>query len=158
MTNGIAPDRKTTRPFPIYLVTLSHPNAKIQLCVNVGFAENAPDADFLFSLPGLGDVVGRLQPHERVHLHPESLLDAQRHIAGQVGLAVKQTGQGRAGNLQRGGGCRDRQTSRLDDLCANKIAGMRRILHGHSCFSFGLVVSDSLLNSRRRFRAPPCRC
>jgi hypothetical protein len=28
----------------------------------------------LFSLPGLGDVVGRLHPHERVHLRAESLL------------------------------------------------------------------------------------
>src|SRR6266849_2958508 len=46
------------------------------LSVNVGCAGNAPDADFLFPLPGLGDVVGRLHPHERVHLHAESLFDA----------------------------------------------------------------------------------
>jgi hypothetical protein len=48
-----------------------------------GCAVKAPDADCSFALPGMGDVVGRLHPHERVHLDAESLFNAQRHIAGQ---------------------------------------------------------------------------
>ena len=44
--------------------------------MNVGCALNAPDADLFFPLPGLGDVVGGLHPHERVHLHAESLFEA----------------------------------------------------------------------------------
>ena len=36
-------------------------------------AGNAADADLLLSLPSLGNVVGGLHPHERVHLHAESL-------------------------------------------------------------------------------------
>jgi hypothetical protein len=42
-----------------------------------------------------------LHPHERVHRHAESFLDAQRHVAGQAGFAVQQTGKGRAGHLKR---------------------------------------------------------
>lgn len=49
--------------------------------------------NFLLVLAGARDVVRRLHPHERVHLHAESLLDAQRHNAGQVGLAVKDRSQ-----------------------------------------------------------------
>ena len=40
--------------------------------------------DLLLALAGLGDVVGGLHAHERIHLHPESLLDAQRHISGKT--------------------------------------------------------------------------
>ena len=37
---------------------------------------NAPHTDFLFALAGLRDVVGGLHPHQRVHLHAKSFLDA----------------------------------------------------------------------------------
>jgi hypothetical protein len=41
--------------------------------MNVGCAGNVPNADLLFPLPGLRNVIGGLHPHERVHLHGESL-------------------------------------------------------------------------------------
>jgi len=59
------------------------------LWMNCGCAVKALDADFPFALAGLGDVVGRLHPHEGVHLDAESLFDAQRHIAGQGRLEVE---------------------------------------------------------------------
>jgi hypothetical protein len=46
----------------------------------------------------LGDVVGSLHPHERVHLHTKGFLNAERHIAGKVSLPVEQAGQSGLGN------------------------------------------------------------
>ena len=43
--------------------------------MNVG-AMKTTHADFLLALPGLRDIVGGLNPHEGIHLHSESLLDA----------------------------------------------------------------------------------
>ena len=63
---------------------------------------NAPDVDLLLTLAGLGDVVRGLHPHERVHLHSKGFLNAERHIPGEVSLAVKEAGQRGPGNLKRG--------------------------------------------------------
>ena len=71
--------------------------------MNLSAGMKAAYADFLFAASGPGNIESRLHPHERVHLHAESLLDAQRHIPGQIGLAVQQAGQGRARHLKRGG-------------------------------------------------------
>ena len=46
------------------------------LRVNISGAVEPANADFLLALPGLRDIVGGLHPHECVHLHAESLLDA----------------------------------------------------------------------------------
>lgn len=40
--------------------------------VNGGYLVNPPYMDLLFTLAGLGDVVGGLHPHERVHLHSKA--------------------------------------------------------------------------------------
>jgi hypothetical protein len=48
----------------------------------------SPHMDFLLALARLGDVVGGLHMHERIHLHPEGLLDAERRFSGEAGLAV----------------------------------------------------------------------
>ncbi len=61
---------------------------------------NTSHMNLLLALAGLGDVVRRLHPHQRVHLHAEGFLDAQRHVPREVGLAVEQAGQGRARNAQ----------------------------------------------------------
>ena len=47
-----------------------------QLWVNFGRPVKPPDADFLLAAAGLGNIESRLHPHERFHLHAESLLDA----------------------------------------------------------------------------------
>ena len=51
------------------------------------------DHQLPFPLPGAGNVVGRLHPHQGVHLDSERLLDAQRHEAGQIGPAIQKRGQ-----------------------------------------------------------------
>jgi hypothetical protein len=102
------------------------------LWMNGGFADKGPDAYFACSFPGPRDVICRLHPHQRVHLNPESHLNSQRHVAGKGCLEVEETGQGGAGNGQRGGGLRDGEASPLDDLSADEIAGMWRIFNGHN--------------------------
>lgn len=51
--------------------------------------------DLLLTLAGLGDVVRRLHPHERVHLYSKSFLNTKRHIAREARLAIQQAGQRR---------------------------------------------------------------
>lgn len=56
--------------------------------------------DLLLPLARLGDVVGSLHPHERVHLHAKGFLNAEGHVPGKVSLAVKQAeSAGREGTL-----------------------------------------------------------
>ena len=45
---------------------------------------NPPHMNLLLALTRLCDVVGRLHPHDSVHLHSEGLLNAQRHVPGKV--------------------------------------------------------------------------
>jgi hypothetical protein len=70
----------------------------------------------MLALPGPGDTV-------RIHLDAKGFFDTERHIPGQVGLAVEQPGQGGPGNLKDPSSGRHRQTSRLDNLCGNGIPG-----------------------------------
>ena len=83
----------------------------------------------LLAFARLGDVVRRLHAHERIHLHPESLLDAQRHIPGKVGPAIEQTGECGPGNVKRFRRRRDRQARGNDNLRPDEITGMGRVLH-----------------------------
>lgn len=46
------------------------------LWVNFGRPVKPPDADLLLTAAGLGNIESGLHPHERFHLHTESLLDA----------------------------------------------------------------------------------
>jgi hypothetical protein len=57
-----------------------------------GQHRNARHSDLIFTLTGLGNVVRRLHTHQRVHLHSKGFLDTERHIPGEVGLAIEQTG------------------------------------------------------------------
>lgn len=91
--------------------------------VNGGYLVNPPYMDLVFTLAGLGDVVGGLHPHERVHLHSKGFLNAECPIPGKVNLAVKQAGQRGPGNLKRGRR-RYRQARGLDNLRPNEISGM----------------------------------
>ena len=43
---------------------------------------NARHTDLFLALARLGNVVGRLHTHQRVHLHSKSFLDTERHIPG----------------------------------------------------------------------------
>jgi hypothetical protein len=103
----------------------------------------------------LGDVVGGLHPHERVHLHSKRFLNAERHIPGKVSLAVKQAGQRGPGDLKRGRRRRYRQARRLDNLRPNEISGWGGFFMGMEFYS--VCPSGSLPNLGRRFRAPRCR-
>lgn len=52
------------------------------------------DFNGALTLARLSDIVGHLHPHKRIHLDAERLLDAQRHLARQISLAIQETGQG----------------------------------------------------------------
>ncbi len=54
------------------------PRVLISSRVNGGYLVNPPHMDLLLTLAGLGDVVGGLHPHERVHLHSKGFLNAER--------------------------------------------------------------------------------
>ena len=56
-------------------------------------------------LRGLGDFVCGLHAHQGVHSDAEGFFNAERHVAGEGGFAVEQTGEGWAGDLKRCG-CR----------------------------------------------------
>jgi hypothetical protein len=109
-------------------------------CVNGGYVVNPPHMDLLLTLAGLGDVVGSLHPHERVHLHSEGFLNAQRHVPGEVGLAVKQAGERGTRNVQRGSSSRYRQPRRLDNLRADEISGWGGFFIGIAFTPYYLVV------------------
>lgn len=115
----------------------------------------APDVDFRVPLPRLGNVIGRLHPHQCVHLDAESLFDAQRHFAGQGRLEVEQARESWAGYPERGGGSRHREASRLNDFRPDKITGVGWIFNRHILYH---VVSGNPRDSRRKFRPRSCRC
>ena len=98
---------------------LPSPNARLE----------APHPDCILALPGPGDIVGSLHAHERVHLDAKSSFQTERHIPGQVGLAIEQAGQSGPGNLKDPSRRRHRQTSRLDNLRPNEIPRMGRVQH-----------------------------
>jgi hypothetical protein len=105
--------------------------------VNVGQSDSR-NANLIFALPRLGNVVGGLHTHECIHFHPESFFDAQRHIARQIGLTIEEAGKGRARNLQRGGRSGDGKMRRLNDLRADKSPGCGGFFIGmfwYSCWS-----------------------
>jgi hypothetical protein len=49
---------------------------------------NPSHMDLLLPPARLGDVVGSLHPHERVHLHAKGFLNAEGHVPGRVSLAI----------------------------------------------------------------------
>jgi hypothetical protein len=89
--------------------------------------------DLLLPLAGLGDVVGGLHPHERVHLHSKGFLNTERHIPGKLSLAVT-------------------------DRPAGSIISFQMKSPGWDGFFIGIAftpycTSGSLPNLSRRFRA-----
>jgi hypothetical protein len=42
--------------------------------------QNPPHPNQLLPLPRLGNLISRLHPHQRIHPHPERLLNPQRHL------------------------------------------------------------------------------
>jgi hypothetical protein len=90
-----------------------------------------PDPDCTLALPGPCDIVRSLHAHEGIHPDAEGLFDTQRHIPGQVGLAVEQAGQGRPGNLEHPSRGRHGQISWFDNLGPNEIPRMGRVQHTH---------------------------
>lgn len=60
------------------------------------------------------------------------LLDAQGHLARQVGLAVQEVRECRARDAQHRGGGRHGQAVALDEFHSDNSADVRRLQHGHS--------------------------
>ena len=58
---------------------------------------NPLNKDFVLAFAALSNVIGRLHPHQRIHLHSEGFFDAERNIPGEAGLAVEYAGQRRLG-------------------------------------------------------------
>src|ERR1700733_12676652 len=107
--------------------------------------------DSVFAFARLGNGVGSLHSHERVHLDAEGLFEAEGHIAGEIGAGVQQTRQSRTRYLESRGGGGDRKAGGLNNLGPDEITGMRRVLHGNDVHSF--PASGNLPNSNRIFHS-----
>jgi hypothetical protein len=96
----------------------------------MGCTVNAAHLDFLLTLASVGDVVGRLHPHERVHLHAESLLDTSpMSLARSAAPFIKLE---RAGRKSWSAVSAAAQSAlRFNDLRADEIVGMERVPDGH---------------------------
>ena len=93
--------------------------------------------DLLLAFADLGDVVGSLHPHKCVHLHSKGLFNAERHVPGKVGLAVKQARQRRPGHLSAA-------AAAVTDRPAGSIISVRMKSPGWGGFLMGMVVPLSL--------------
>jgi hypothetical protein len=116
--------------------------------MSVRRAVDAAHMNLFLVLARLRDVVGILHTHEGIHLDPECLFDAQRHVAGEASLAIEQTGERGPRSLKRLSGGSHSQSGRLDEFGSYEIAGVRRVLHGHGGAS--LLVSGNPLNLRHK--------
>ena len=63
--------------FAYFEGTKSAQGALFFLRVSLDAGVKSPDADFFLAAAGPGDIKSRLHPHQRFHLHAESLLDAE---------------------------------------------------------------------------------
>ena len=52
-------------------------------------ANHPPHPDQLLPPPRRGNLISRRHPHQGIHLHAKRLLNAQRHIPGQAGVALQ---------------------------------------------------------------------
>src|ERR1019366_6425062 len=85
------------------------------------------DANLLFAASRTGDVVGILHSYEGVHIDTERLLEAQGHVAGEIGPGVQETGKGWAGDAKNPRRIGHRKVVCLDDLGSQKAARMNRV-------------------------------
>ena len=117
---------------------------------------DAAHANLLLPLANLHNVVRDLHPHKRVHFYSEGFFNAERHVPGKVCLAVEQAGECGPGDVKRRRSRRHREARRRDNLRANEISGVGRVLDGDDVCSF--CASDNLPDVRRRFRVLSRRC
>jgi hypothetical protein len=74
--------------------------------------------------------------HQRIHLDPEGLLDAERHFPGATGLAIEQTGQRRPRDAQ---GCETIVVfipAREPDYAATTTVPLARLTQGSTYPAF----------------------
>ncbi len=111
------------------------------------------DIELAFAPPSAGDVIGRLHPHQRVHLDPERFLDTQRHHLGQVRPAIQKGGERGPGHAKylRGGGYGQTLSAR-----SPRSSRMHRGVEDSACAFGAPVFRGSLRVSgpRRRERRP----
>lgn len=69
-----------------------------------------------FACPG--NIPGVRHSHKRIHIKAERLLEAQSHVAGQVGPGIQKTGERRARHAQHLSRLGDRKPMGLDDQSA----------------------------------------
>ena len=87
-------------PVPLSLVALSTFRQVIKSASGRSAAPSSVDklidppyVNLLLAFAGSRDVVRRLHTHERIHLHAEGLLYAERHVPRKIGPTVKQARQ-----------------------------------------------------------------
>lgn len=88
---------------------------RLPFCDNI-FWDVALHGDLADLLAGLGDVVGVLHPHQRLHRGAERLLDADGHFDGEGLPLVEERRQSWPGHAQHLGGLLHGQAQLLDDL------------------------------------------
>ena len=108
--------------------------------MKLGWLVNSLHADVFLALACQGDVVCRPHPHERIHLHAEGLLDSERHVSGEISLAIEQARQRGTRNPESGRRCRDRQAYGLDNLGPDEVSGMGRVLKGMALAPSALMI------------------
>ena len=84
-----------------------------------------------FMLAGLGEVIGCLQPQPMVGVRPPSFFKADRHICGNSSVSIEDTRERVSRNAKRLGCLSHSETQRLKAAIFNRVAGVRRIFHGH---------------------------
>lgn len=60
----------------------------------------APDLDVFGPLACVRNVVRILHPPQRLHVDADCLLEAERHLTGQICPAIQEAGSGRARDVQ----------------------------------------------------------
>src|SRR5215831_13632829 len=89
--------------------------------------------DTALMLAGLREVIGCLQPQPMVGVRPPGFFKADRHICGNSSVAIEDTRERVPCNAKCLGCLSYSETQRLKAGILNRVAGVRRVFHGHSC-------------------------
>jgi hypothetical protein len=94
----------------------------------------SPHTNLFLALACFCDVVGGLHAHESVHSYAKGLFDAERHVAGKVGLAIEQAGERGPGHSEDRCGGGHGKAGWFKDFRPNKITGTGRFFMGMAFF------------------------
>ena len=91
-----------------------------------GLGRHALHLNLILPRPRFGQRPCRLHPHQRIGLDPKRLLETDRHLRRQTGIAVEQIDHRLARDMQPLGKLGDVEARRIDDLGAQPLAGVNR--------------------------------